>query len=172
MISQAHTLGFAPTAHAGIANSGGPAVDPTFWKNVGEAGKYLVTEIVGLPKSAWNDKTKAFVEAFRKKYNQPPSPQAIENYDAMLVLADAIARAKSTDGKAIIAALEQTDLLLGRGRYRFSTSHTPDWAYHQFMDAPVALIQYDKVDQAAEDAPIVWPREIADAKYTYLRPGQ
>jgi hypothetical protein len=60
--------------------------------------------------------------------------------------------------------------VLGRGRYTFSTSHTPDWAYHQFMDAPVALIQYDKVDQEAEDAPIVWPRDIADAKYMYLRP--
>jgi len=172
MISQSHTLGFAPTAHTGIANSGGPAVDPTFWKNVGEAGKYLITEIVGLPKNAWNDKTKAFVEAFRKKYNQPASPQAIENYDAMLVLADAIARAKSTDGKALIAALEETDVVLGRGRYRFSRSHTPDWAYHQFMEAPVALVQYDKVDQEAEDAPIVWPREIADVKYTYLKPGQ
>src|SRR5215831_11929473 len=172
MISQAHTLGFAPTAHTGIANSGGPAVDPTFWKNVGEAGKYLITEIVGLPKSAWNDTTKAFVAAFQKKYGEAPSPQAIENYDAMMVLADAIERAKSTDGKAIIAALEQTDLVLGRGRYRFSTGHTPDWAYHQFMDAPVALIQYDKVDQTAEDAPIVWPRSISDAKYTYLKPGQ
>jgi branched-chain amino acid transport system substrate-binding protein len=172
MISQAHTLGFAPTPHTGIANSGGPAVDPTFWKNVGEAGKYLITEIVGLPKNAWNDTTKTFVEAFKKKYNQPASPQAIENYDAMLVLADAIARANSTDGKAIIAALEKTDLVLGRGRYKFSTSHTPDWAFHQFMDAPVALIQYDKVDQPAEDAPIVWPRDIADAKYTYLKPGQ
>src|SRR5262249_49284229 len=84
----------------------------------------------------------------------------------------AIERAKSTDGKAIIAALEQTDLVLGRGRYRFSTGHTPDWAYHQFMDAPVALIQYDKVDQTAEDAPIVWPRESAAARYTYLQPGQ
>jgi branched-chain amino acid transport system substrate-binding protein len=170
MISQSHTLGFAPTAHTGIANSGGPAVDPTFWKNVGEAGKYLITEIVGLPKNAWNDTTKAFVEAFKKKHNQPASPQAIENYDAMLVLADAIARAKSTDGKAIIAALEQTDVVLGRGRYTFSTSRTPDWAYHQFMDAPVALVQYDKVNQDAEDAPIVWPRDIADVKYTYLKP--
>jgi branched-chain amino acid transport system substrate-binding protein len=172
MISQSHTLGFAPTAGTGIANSGGPAVDPTFWKNVGEAGKYLVTEVVGLPKNAWNDTTKAFVAAFKKKYNHTPSPQAIENYDAMLVLADAIKRANSTDGKAIIAALEKTDIVLGRGRYTFSTGHTPDWAYHQFMDAPVALIQYDKVGQDAEDAPIVWPRDIADVKYTYLKPGQ
>src|SRR5262245_13194531 len=172
MISQSHTLGFAPTAKTGIANSGGPAVDPTFWKNVGEAGKYLVTEIVGLPKNAWNNTTKAFVEAFKKKYNHAPSPQAIENYDAMLVLADAIKRAGSTDGKALIAALEKTDIVLGRGRYTFSTSKSPDWAYHQFMDAPVALIQYDKVNQDAEDAPIIWPRDIADVKYTYLKPGQ
>jgi branched-chain amino acid transport system substrate-binding protein len=172
MISQSHTLGFAPSAKTGIANSGGPAVDPTFWKNVGEAGKYLVTEIVGLPKAAWNDKTKAFVAAYKKKYDHTPSPQAIENYDAMLVLMDAIARAKSTDGKAIIAALEKTDIVLGRGRYTFSTSKQPDWAYHQFMGAPVALVQYNKVGQDAEDAPIVWPRDIADVKYTYLKPGQ
>ena len=172
MVSQSHTLGFAPTARTGIGNSGGPAVDPTFWKNVGEAGKYLVTEIVGLPKNAWNDKTKAFVAAYKKKYNQPASPQAIENYDAMLVLADAIGRAKSTDGKAIIAALEKTDVVLGRGRYTFSTSHQPDWAYHQFMNAPVALVQFSKVGQEAEDAPIIWPRDIADVKYTYLKPGQ
>jgi branched-chain amino acid transport system substrate-binding protein len=172
MISQSHTLGFAPTPRTGIANSGGPAVDPTFWKNVGPAGKYLVTEIVGLPKNAWNDKTKAFVAAYKKKYNQTPSPQAIENYDAMLVLADAITRAKSTDGKAIIGALEKTDVVLGRGRYTFSTSHQPDWAYHQFMNAPVALVQFDKVGQDAEDAPIIWPRDIADVKYMYLKPGQ
>jgi branched-chain amino acid transport system substrate-binding protein len=172
MINQAHTLGFAPTPATGIANSGGPAVDPTFWKNVGPAGVGLVTEVVGLPKNAWNDHTKAFVEAFKKKYNQPASPQAIENYDAMLVLADAIKRAGSTDGKAIIAALEKTDIVLGRGRYTFSTSHEPDWAYHQFMTAPVALVQYDKVNQDAEDAPIIWPRDIADVKYTYMKPSK
>jgi branched-chain amino acid transport system substrate-binding protein len=172
LISQSHTLGFAPTPRTGLANSGGPAVDPTFWKNVGEAGKYVVTEVVGLPKNAWNDKTKAFVAAFQKKYNEAPSPQAIENYDAMLVLADAIKRANSTDGKALIAALEKTDVVLGRGRYTFSTSHEPDWAYHQFMDAPVTLVEFDKVNQAPEDAPIIWPRDIADVKYTYLKPGQ
>ena len=88
------------------------------------------------------------------------------------VLADAIKRANSTDGKAIIAALEKTDIVLGRGRYTFSTGHDPDWAYHQFMNAPVALVQYDKVDQDAEDAPIIWPRDIADVKYMYLKPGQ
>src|SRR5215472_8967644 len=170
MVSQSSQLGFAPTAHTGIGNSGGPAVDPTFWKNVGKAGVGLVTEIVGLPKAADNDVTKAFKAAFQKKYNHAASPQSIENYDAMLVLADAIKRANSTDGKAIIAAMEKTDIVLGRGRYTFSTGHEPDWAYHQFMGAPVALVQYNKVDQDAEDAPIIWPRDIANVQYTYNKP--
>jgi len=170
LVSQSSQLGFAPTAHTGIGNSGGPAVDPTFWKNVGKSGVGLVTEIVGLPKAADNDVTKAFKAAFQKKYNHAASPQSIENYDAMLVLADAIKRANSTDGKAIIAALEKTDIVLGRGRYTFSTSHEPDWAYHQFMTAPVALVQYDKEGQDAEDAPIIWPREIANTKELYMKP--
>ena len=170
MVSQASQLGFAPTANTGIANSGGPAVDPTFWKNVGKAGVGLVTEIVSLPKSADNDVAKAFKAAFQKKFNAAPSPQSLENYDAMLVLADAIKRANSTDGKAIIAALEKTDIVLGRGKYTFSTGHDPDWAYHQFMEAPVALVQYDKVDQDSEDAPIVWPRNIATSKEIYMKP--
>jgi len=172
MVSQASQLGFAPTAQTGIGNSGGPAVDPTFWKNVGKAGVGLVTEIVNLPKSAYNDTTKTFMAAFKAKYNQPASPQAIENYDAMLVLVDAIKRANSTDGKALIAALEKTDIVLGRGRYTFSTGHDPDWAYHQFMAAPVALVQYDKEGQEAEDAPIVWPRDISTVKYTYQKPSK
>ncbi|HKV43194.1 MAG TPA: ABC transporter substrate-binding protein [bacterium] len=170
MISQAYSLGFAPSAHTGVANTGGPAVDPTFWKNVGEAGKYVVTEVVGLPKTAWNDKTKAFVAAFQKRFNEAPSPQAIENYDAQWILADAIKRAKSTDGKAIIAALEKTHWVGGRGLYTFSTGHTPDWAYHQFMGAPVELVQFDKVGQTPEDAPIIWPRNVANVKYMYLKP--
>lgn len=170
MVSQASQLGFAPSAQTGIGNSGGPAVDPTFWKNVGKAGIGLVTEIVSLPKSADNDVAKAFKAAFQKKFNHAASPQSLENYDAMLVLADAIKRANSTDGKAIIAALEKTDIVLGRGRYTFSTSHDPDWAYHQFMKAPVALVQYDKENQDAEDAPIIWPRDIANVQYTYNKP--
>ena len=170
MVSQASQLGFAPTAQTGIGNTGGPAVDPTFWKNVGTAGVGLLTEIVSLPKSADNDVAKAFKAAFQKKFNTGPSPQSLENYDAMLVLVDAIKRANSTDGKAIIAALEKTDIVLGRGRYTFSTGHEPDWAYHQFMSAPVALVQYDKENQDAEDAPIVWPRDVANVKYTYNKP--
>jgi branched-chain amino acid transport system substrate-binding protein len=171
MIRQAHDLGFAPTANCGIYNSGGEAVDPTFWENVGEAGKYLVTENVGLPKAAWNDKTEAFVAAYRQKQNADPSGAVMESYDGAWLLFDAIKRAGNTDAKAIIHALETTSYVGVRGKYTFSTSHEPAWHYHQFLDAPLTLLQYDEVKQGQADAPIVWPKQFATVPYLYKKPG-
>jgi len=62
---------------------------------------------------------------------------------------------------AVSAALETTNWLGTRGKTSFSTSHTPDWAYHQFVAAPLNLVQYDKVGQTPEDAPVIWPRSLA-----------
>ncbi len=167
VVSQAHTQGFAPTARTGIYNWGGPALDPTFWKNVREAGVGLVSENVGLPKAHWNAKTKAFVDAFKKKFGFDPSPQAMENYDAEMLIIDAIKRAGSANPKSIISALEKTSWVGTRGKYAFSLGRNPDWAYHQFMTAPVHLIQFDKVDQSPLDAPVVWPRQLATVKYVH-----
>jgi branched-chain amino acid transport system substrate-binding protein len=171
MIRQAHDLGFAPTANCGIYNSGGESVDPTFWENVGDAGKYLVTENVGLPQASWNDKTKAFVAEYRKRYNADPSGAVMESYDGAWLLFDAIKTAGSTDAKAIITALENTNYTGARGQYSFSTSHDPDWHYHQFLNAPLTLLQYSEVKQTQADAPIVWPRNFATVPYTYQKPG-
>ncbi|MBN8928805.1 MAG: hypothetical protein BGO51_28005 [Rhodospirillales bacterium 69-11] len=172
MVRQAHDLGFAPTAQCGIYNSGGQAVNPTFWENVGEAGKYLATENVGLPKSAWNDKTKAFVAAYKKRHKgDDPSGAVMESYDGAWLLFDAIKTAGSTDSKAIISALEKTNYVGVRGKYAFSTEHEPAWHYHQFLGAPLTILQYTEVKQAQSDAPIVWPREFATVPYVYKKPG-
>jgi branched-chain amino acid transport system substrate-binding protein len=171
MIRQSHDLGFAPTANCGIYNSGGEAVDPTFWENVGEAGKYLVTENVGLPKAAWNDKTKAFVAAYQKKHNADPSGAVMESYDGAWLLFDAIKRAGGTESKGIIHALETTSYVGARGKYTFSTSKEPAWHYHQFLEAPLSILQYHEVKQGQADAPIVWPKQFATVPYVYKRPG-
>jgi branched-chain amino acid transport system substrate-binding protein len=171
MIRQAHDLGFAPTANCGTYNSGGLAVNPTFWENVGEAGKYLVTENVGLPKSAWNDKTKAFVGKYREKHNADPSGAVMESYDGAWLLFDAIKNAGGTDGKAIISALEKTSYVGARGKYSFGTSHEPAWHYHQFLEAPLTLLQYTEVKQGQSEAPIVWPKQFATVPYLYKKPG-
>ena len=51
-----------------------------------------------------------------------------------------------------------------RGQYSFSTSKDPAWHYHQFLDAPLTILQYHEVKQSQSDAPIVWPREFATVR--------
>jgi branched-chain amino acid transport system substrate-binding protein len=171
MVSQAKSVGLAPTAHTGMYDSGGPATTEAFWKNVGEAGIGLVTENPGLPKAKWNAKTKAFVAAFESRFHSSTTPQSMESYDAAYIVVDAIKRAGSTDPKAIIHALETSKWNGTRGAYAFSTSHSPDWAYHQYVDAPLYLLQYSKVGQKPEDAPVIWPRSLATVPYTYQKPA-
>ena len=171
LVRDAHALGFAPTTATGMYLSGGPAVDPTFWKNVGGAGKYLLTENVGLPKAAFNNKTKAFVAAFKQRYHNDPPGAAMESYDAAWLLAEAVKASGGTSGPGIIKALETIDWTGVRGRYQFSTHRKPAWAYHQFMKSPATIIQYDTENQSPFDAPIVWPRRFANVPYLYKRPG-
>jgi branched-chain amino acid transport system substrate-binding protein len=170
MIRQAHDLGVAPTKNCGFYNSGGSAVDPTYWENVGDAGKYLVTENVGLPKANWNDKTKAFVAAYQAKQKADPSGAVMESYDAAGLLFDAIKTAGGTEPKAIIKALEDTKYVGTRGQYDFSTGKDPAWHYHQYLHAPLTILQYSEVKQGQADAPIVWPRQFATVPYTYMKP--
>jgi branched-chain amino acid transport system substrate-binding protein len=170
LIRQAHDLGFAPTAGVAMYNSGGSAVDPTFWQNVGGAGVGLVTENVGLPKAAWNDKTRDFASAFKAKYKAQPTGAVMESYDGGWLLFDAIRTAGSTDPKAIIGALEKTEYVGTRGKYSFSTNKYPAWNYHQFMQAPLTIIQYSAEKQSVDEAPILWPRDLATVAYTYKPP--
>lgn len=170
MVREASSLGFAPSPHTGFFLSGGDATDPTFWKNVGTAGTWVVTENVGLPKSAWNDKSTAFVNAFRAKYKTEPPGATMEAYDAVWSLAEAIKNTGSTAPAAIIHGLETLHWVGVRGLYTFSTSHTPAWAYHQFMDAPMSILQYSSESQSLFDAPIVWPKKFATASYLYKAP--
>jgi branched-chain amino acid transport system substrate-binding protein len=171
LIKQAKDLGFAATAGCAIYNSGGEAVDPTFWENVGDAGVYVLTENVGLPKNAWNDKTKAFVAKYEAAYKALPSGAVMESYDGAWLLFDAIKTAGSTDPKAIIHALETTSYSGVRGKYAFATDKDPAWHYHQFMDAPLTILQYTEPKQAQSEAPVVWPKRYATVDWLYKKPG-
>jgi branched-chain amino acid transport system substrate-binding protein len=171
LIRQARELGFAPTAKCGMYNSGGSAVDPTFWQNVGAAGVGLCTENVGLARDAWNDKTHAFAAAFKKRYGADASGAVMESYDGAWLLFDAIRSAASPKAEAIIHALETTNYVGTRGQYAFSTEREPAWHYHQFLKAPLTIIQYTERNQPVAAAPILWPRALATVEYVYKPPA-
>ena len=93
------------------------AVSPEFLK----AGGLDRTSAINPYQPDWDDpRNLAFVEKFRKMTGQAPLQMGLYEYEAVLVLADAIKRAGSTEPKALQAALKATKLpsILG-GTYEF-----------------------------------------------------
>jgi branched-chain amino acid transport system substrate-binding protein len=157
IVKQACQLGFAPTAATKLIGSSG-LLQKEVWEIDGECGKNLLVVNIAMPKAQVNDKAKAFIAAFQKRYDRAPTGVAMEAYDTLGVVAAAVKRAGSDDRAAILKALETIDYRGVNGTYRFSTEKQPLWAYHQWMDVPFMIIQYTTVNQAPADAAIVYPK--------------
>ena len=118
-----------------LAEIGGPAVEGSYFSN-----HYSVDD----PSLA----VRRFVDAYHKRYGADPDSIAALSYDAVRLLADAIRRAGSTEGKRVRDALADTKdfegvtgritmdadrnpikpaviLQVERGRFRFVTSVAP-----------------------------------------------
>ena len=85
-------------------------------------------------------------------------------YDSLKLVAAAVNAAGSTDGDAVIAALENInyDGALGNITFPYGTHNpVPDgvevkW-WHQFPDPAILLVQYQETGQASVDVPVVFP---------------
>jgi branched-chain amino acid transport system substrate-binding protein len=160
LVKQACQLGFAPTAATKLIGSSG-LLQKEVWEVDGECAKNLLIVNVARPKSQWNDKAKAFAKAFTERYKRAPTGVAMEAYDTFGVVVDAIRKAGSADRAAIIKAMEEIKYEGVNATYSFPATKTPDWAYHQFIDVPFTIIQYTQMNQAPEDAAIVYPKQWA-----------
>jgi branched-chain amino acid transport system substrate-binding protein len=169
MIKQAHQIGFAPSKNTAILGAGMDTLYPNFWDTVGDAGVYVLSNpagLPGIPKTPVSDK---FGKAFKTKMNREPDAVAMEGYDTVMVIAEAVKLNKSTTGKSIIDGLEKISWEGTRGTIKFTTEKSPAWAYHMWMDVPVFIIQYTKLKQDPSQAAIIWPAKHATSK-EYIRP--
>jgi branched-chain amino acid transport system substrate-binding protein len=171
MIKQAYELGFAPSKTCAILGAGMDTLYPGFWETVGQAGIYVLSNpagLPGLPKTATSEK---FAGTFKAKLSREPDAVAMEGYDTLMVIAEAIKIAGSADSKAMIDALENKLKWVGtRGTIAFNSGKTPAWAYHMWMDVPVFIIEYTEVNQDPSKAAILWPEQYATVK-TYIQPA-
>ncbi|MGH6988789.1 MAG: ABC transporter substrate-binding protein [Stellaceae bacterium] len=74
-----------------------------------------------------NPQSRAFVAAFRKKYDYTPSVYSAQAYDSARLIDAAIRQihGKIDDKKAFIAALDKADFKSVRGPFRYNTNHFP-----------------------------------------------
>jgi ABC-type branched-subunit amino acid transport system substrate-binding protein len=172
--NQAIEAGLMPSADT-ICIANQVAVQPAFWDAV-PGGNYCSFRKVGLTPAAANDVTKAFEQEYRKRFDIFPESFALEAYDSMMIMANAIENAGSLDPDAIIDALEATDIDLAQGHYYFPYGKNnpvpegePDWMWHQWPDAAVLFLQYFEEGQSSDEAAVIYP-EVYQTHGTFLIP--
>lgn len=172
-------LGIAPSADT-ICIAGYDAEQSTqFWANV-EDGNYCAFNRTGIIPALFNEMGAEFNRKYTEAWDDTAPSFAMEPYDSVLLLANAIERAGSyTDAEAIVAALETSDVELAQGRYYFDYgSHNPDlpegapaYLWHQWPDPIVTVMQYFEPGQNALDAAVIYPPAFQTHATNYITPG-
>ncbi len=146
-----------------------------YWENVPD-GNMAFVQRIGVPENLFTEKAKNFSAVYKKKTGKAAvESYAMEAYDSIAILVQAINEAKSTDGDKIVAALENIthDGTLGKIYFPYGTKKDPsadgkgdEW-WHQWPDPALTVIQYQKEGQNSAEAPIVYPDsyKTGDAKY-------
>jgi len=136
-----------------------------YWEN-GPDGNYAFVQRIGTPANLWNDKAKKLNKAYQAATGRDViESYSMEAYDSITILAQAMNEAGSTDGDAIVAALEgiSHEGTLGRIYFPYGTGKDPsadgkgdEW-WHQWPDPAMTMIQYQVEGQSSLDATIIWP---------------
>jgi ABC-type branched-subunit amino acid transport system substrate-binding protein len=136
-----------------------------YWRNVPD-GKNAFIQRIGVPENLFNEKGAAFSAAYKARTGKSAvESYAMEAYDSIAILAQAISEAGSTDGDAIVTALEgiSHEGTLGRIYFPYGTQKDPsvdghgdEW-WHQWPDVALTMIQYQTEGQSSADAAIVFP---------------
>jgi branched-chain amino acid transport system substrate-binding protein len=137
-----------------------------FWAAVPD-GNLCLWRRIGLPLALYTAETTAFAEKYSAATGkEAPESFAMEAYDSLKIMAQAINEAGSTDPGAIISALENITYngALGTITFPYGTHNAiPEgvdakW-WHQFPDPAITMVQFTEKDQKASDVTVVFPEK-------------
>jgi branched-chain amino acid transport system substrate-binding protein len=87
-----------------------------------------------------------------------------------MVIAEAIKAANSAEPAKIVEALRSIKWEGTRGTIHFPQTKDPAWAFQQWPEVPIFVIQYSEPDQRPENAQILWPKSQATTDKLYATP--
>jgi branched-chain amino acid transport system substrate-binding protein len=157
IVKQAADVGLATTPETAMFAVGTDALYPEYWQTVGDAGDFSITKTGYHPILGVTPAVKAFIAKFQAKTGKLPTFAAMEAYDSIHVLAQAIKDAGSTKPDAIVAELEKIKYNGVLGTIYFSSSRKPAYMFHEWPGAKAVIVQYTKKDQKYTDAQLLWP---------------
>ena len=136
-----------------------------WWENVPDGNMAFMARI-GVPETMYNDSALKLAADYKANTGKDGiESYALEAYDSIGVIAQAINEAGSTDGDAIVTALENIsyDGVLGRIYFPYGSKKSPsedgkgsEW-WHQWPDPAITMVQYQKEGEPSNTMTIVYP---------------
>ena len=181
LTQQMNELGIAPTDDTICVTNQIAFQSEQYWATVPD-GNYCAFNRVGIIPTLFNDIAVDVNAEYEAEFGDIIASFAMEAYDSVWLLADAMERAGSyTDGPAIVDALEHSDITLSQGHYYFTYgTHNenmpaddgmPNFMWHQWPDPIVTVMQYFEEGQSALDAAVIWPPVYQTHGTSYVAPG-
>lgn len=161
---QAADAGVGPQDMMFHANQSG-LESKAFWENVPDGNLSFMARI-GVPETMYNESALKMANDYKAQTGKTGvESYALEAYDSIGVIAQAINEAGSTNGDAIVDALENIshEGTLGRIYFPYGTKKDPsadgkgdEW-WHQWPDPAITMVQYQKEGEASNTMTIVYP---------------
>ncbi len=136
-----------------------------YWENVPDGNLAFMARI-GVPETMYSESALKFARDYKAKTGKSGVESfALEAYDSIGILAQAINEAGSTNGDAIVSALENIsyDGVLGRIYFPYGSKKDPsadgkgdEW-WHQWPDVAITMVQYQKENEPSNTMTIVYP---------------
>ncbi len=138
-----------------LAGGAGGFTHPKFIVEAGDAANLLLTATLWFHEMKYPG-TRAFYDAYLKRYGAKPDYHAAEAYAAIMVAADALRRAKSFTPEAIRMALTHTDMTTPFGPVRFES-------FGKFKHQNRLPTQVLQIIQRQFE--LIWPADLATAAF-------
>ena len=161
MIKQAYDVGLFPAVPMLVSYD--VPVRPEFWKTVGEKGNFISYIIYYHPTMKLPGRGDAMRKKYIEQFKEEPVYSAFNGYTQVMVIADAVAAAKSDRGEDVAKALLAGKFEGWNGTITFTRGEGPYW---QQWTPPMLITQYTKVEQPFAEVKISFPPEFKTGEWT------
>jgi branched-chain amino acid transport system substrate-binding protein len=152
MINDATTLGILPATSMLVSYD--QPVRPQFWKLHPQNGAGIYFIAYYSPKQKLSPEGDWLAKRYQEKFNEPPVYAALNGFGDVIIIAEAVELAKSTDPAAVAKALE-AGTFKGWAAGDVTFPQAPGVYWHNWSP-PVLILHYTKPDQDWREAEVAY----------------
>ena len=153
VMNQLAEQGVVPSEDTWLFEGGGLFSYPDFWDNVRDAAVNTIYFDLYHPDMPLSDFGQRVRDEYIARHDGTPSRLVFQSADSLLLLAEAMRQAGTTDADAVIETLQNIELEGSRGTITFASE--PGVLFQQWVDTPYVTFQVTELDQKLEQTTFV-----------------